>query len=145
MNYLIINGYVQSRKNYLVGENGQNEFRFFISATSLTLDESFPVPVKCLGKLADEAQCQINEGYYVEVLGELIRISAKECYVLARELKFIPPKSKTAYYMKSSEFLELFSPSKILERYLEKDKEKTKETALKYQEEKEALEDENEN
>lgn len=75
MNYVIINGYVQSRKNYLVGDNGQNEFRFFISATSKTFDESYPVPIKCIGKMADETYSKINEGYYVEILGELIRFS----------------------------------------------------------------------
>ena len=135
MNYLIINGYVQSRAKWMVGNNGQNEYRFFISATSNVLDETFPVPIKCIGKLADEAYSKIGEGYYTEIMGELIRLSADKCFVLAKEIKFIPPKSKTAYYVRSTEFLELYSPKEILKRVLEKDKDKLEEDILKKQEE----------
>ena len=115
MNYVFLNGYVQTKSEYMNVE-GQNEFRFFVSTKSLTTGDTYAIPIKAIGKLADELYAGLKDKYYVEVLGELIRKDLTHTYVLARELTYVAPKSKTAFYVKSSEFLELFSPKQVLER-----------------------------
>lgn len=100
----------------MMNDEGQNEYRFFISATSKQLNEVFAVPIKCLGQMASEVYAQVTEGDYVELVGELIRLAPDKCYVLAKEVLYKKPNSRTSYYIRSSEFLELYSPQKVLEK-----------------------------
>lgn len=120
MNYVFLNGYVQNKSTYLKNIDGQSEFRFFVSSRSKVFGETYAIPVKVLGQMADVLYSKLNEKYYVEILGELIRKDINKAYVLGLDITCTPPNSKTAFYVKSSEFLELFSPKQVLTRALNK-------------------------
>ena len=121
MNYVMLNGYVQTKSEYLRNSDGVTEYRFFISTYSKTVGKACAIPIKALGNMADKLYSELKDQYYVEILGEIVRVwdnKGKKAlmYIVAGDVQYTPPKSKTTFYVSSSEFLELFSPKNILER-----------------------------
>lgn len=134
MNYVMLNGYVQTKSEYLRNLDGVTEYRFFISTHSKVIGKPCAIPIKALGNMADKLYSELKDQYYVEILGEIVRIwDGKKAlmYIVAIDVQYTPPKSKTTFYVSSSEFLELFSPKKVLERATKQTPEEEKENVAK--------------
>ena len=74
----------------------------------------------CSGWLADKCYAELQVGDYCEIVGELVRPSAQIMYVLVKELIYKKPKSRKQVHIKTSEFIQTFKTTEVLERLVKK-------------------------
>lgn len=120
MNEVICNGYLQRKVHYVKDKiTGNYEYRFYLNVFSAKADGVSVIPFKCTGWLADEAYSKLQVGDYIEIIGELVREN-QIVYVLVKELVYKKPKSSRQVHIKTSEFLQTFQPSEVIERLVKK-------------------------
>lgn len=124
MNLVIASGYLQKKSEYVKNELGQDEYRFFLNAYSYYYNEAYPVPFKIIGDKATECYAKFETGDYLEVTGEIVRPNPKSMYIMCKDITCKKPKSKKEYYVKTTEFLEFYSPERIINQVKEKSSKK---------------------
>ena len=120
MNFVVCNGYIQKKTEFVRNDIGQEEFRFFLNSYSYYFKEAYPIPFKIVGDKATECYAKLEEGDYLEVTGELIRPNKNSMYVMCKDISVRKPKSKKEFYIKTSEFLEFYNPQRIINHINEK-------------------------
>lgn len=120
MNFVICNGYLQKKSEYVKNDMGQEEFRFFLNSYSYYYKEAYPIPFKIVGDKATECYAKVEVGDYIEVTGELVRPNKTSMYVVCKDVLIKKPKSKKEYYLKTTEFLEFYSPERLITKVNEK-------------------------
>lgn len=123
MNNVTLSGYAYGKAKYKLNPENNNECNFYIRCYSTYSKDSTLIPCKCEGWLADQAYAKLSENAYVEAYGELIRENSQKIYVKLLTLSVKKPKCRTQFYIRSTEFIEAYSPKSVIER-LENDKEK---------------------
>ncbi len=126
MNNITLTGYALEKGKYSI-VNGSTEYNFFLKCYSTYSKRVNNIPIKCRYELADKAYARIVGNAYIEIYGELLNDNGN-IYVEAITLSIKLPKEKQNIYVRSTEFLELFSPSSIIERIKAPKKEKVDES-----------------
>jgi len=117
MNNVTINGYIYKNGSYTFNEEkGKFEYNFYLKVHNPILNEAQGIKCKAVGWLADECTSNMCENCYVEVIGSLANSKTGKTYVLVNSITYKKPKSKRQFYIKTTEFLEYFKPTSILER-----------------------------
>lgn len=115
MNYCVFNGYVEQKFAYNQDEEKKFKFDFFVSVEN---DDGIarPIPFRAYGDMAVELYAKLQIGYYVEITSKFIRLAYNKNYFVVKDLTYKAPKSEKQYYVKSSQLLEMYNPSDILEK-----------------------------
>lgn len=116
MNICVLSGFLQKKTQYIKNDTGESEFRFFLNVYSPVEKTMNCLPILCKGKLADECYARLKVGYYLEVIGEMVRPSPQQVFAIAHTLSFKTPTGEKVVHIRTTEFLEMFDTSKVLER-----------------------------
>lgn len=116
MNICVLSGFLQKKTQYLKNKEGITEFRFFLNVYSPVEKSMSSLPIKCKGRLADECYSKLKVGYYLEVVGEMVRPSPQQVYAVAHTISFKTPSGEKVVHIRTTEFLEMFDTSKVIER-----------------------------
>lgn len=115
MNSVIFNGYIYTKPEYLLDENGINTLQFWVTVDTPTLKGVSLIPCLTKGELAVKCYQEFTKGGYIEVLGEICKPSKMNVYVYAHQVVF-QAENKEQLVMRSTEFLTLYRPDGIMEQ-----------------------------
>lgn len=116
MNMVIINGYVMDltkASSYAVVD-GRKVYSFLVLCNGVVSETACKVPVRAFDEQAVLCYSSLTTESYVEIVGELVRETPTKFYVHLRSILYKAPKKKRQFYMKSTEFFQLYKPSNVI-------------------------------
>lgn len=120
MNVVMISGYVLENDKAIyrkVEGSDIYEYYFLVYVHEPFTKTNSKIPVRASGDMANQCYASLCTDSYVEITGGLVRLNDdKSFYIQVKDLVYRRPKSKRVYQLTSSEFIETFAPSKLIER-----------------------------
>lgn len=127
MNSVTLSGYVLDKEIYRKSkEDDKYEYFFLLYCYEPFTKTHSKIPIRTSGTLATECYTNLTKNCYVEINGGLVKKDDGTFYVQAKDLVFRRPKGKRTYQYTSTEFIETFAPSKLIERLVNGEDEKKK-------------------
>lgn len=128
MNSVTISGYVLDKTIYRKCEDDPTkmEYYFLVYCYEPFTKTNSKIPVRAYGSLANECYAHLCTNCYVEVNGGLVRPNETSFYVQVKDIVYRRPRSKRTYQYTSTEFIETFAPSQLIERLVSGDDGKKK-------------------
>lgn len=119
MNLVIITGHVLDLKNFSrfkrSGEVGKTTYDFLVLTNGQISNSLNKIPIRAVDDQALICYANLTTNSYVEIVGELVRPTADKFYVHLRSITYKAPKTVRQYYIKSTDFIETYKPSKLIE------------------------------
>ena len=126
MNSVIVSGYVLDKTIYRKCKDDPTkmEYYFLVYSYEPFTRTNSKIPIRAYGAMADECYAHLSTNCYVEITGGLVRPNESTFYVQVKDIVYRRPKSKRIYHYTSTEFLDTFAPSKLIERLVSGQNEK---------------------